>query len=97
MIHKRWHQAMCCAAVVRRLLAIVHAVVAQDGSHSKPVVVEDILTTVRLHATMDLPIAESVNRRFVPPDRQCQQFPWAGNALETFNGNESVRLLKLWC
>ena len=82
--------AVARAAVARRLLALLHAVVAQHLRDAQAVVGEHAAATRLLRAAVRVQRAPAPDRVLVAPERQRQQLVRRAQALEAFDGDEAV-------
>ena len=77
------------AAVRRRFVAFVQAVVAQHLGHAQAIVGEDAFAPRRLRLAVLLVLAPGFDRGGVPPERQREDLARFAEALETFDGDEA--------
>src|ERR1700761_3185486 len=82
------------ATVLRRLRALVHAVVADHAGYADPIIVEDLRAASGLAAAMLGNVAPCLDRRFIAVERQRQELAFLGQALEPFDRDETVDLLQ---
>src|SRR5690349_18205633 len=74
----------------RRLVPLVHAVVAQHGGDAQPVVAQDAAAARRLSLAMMFLVAPGLYRRLVAPEREREQLGVVGQALESLDADEAV-------
>src|SRR6218665_3255736 len=82
------------SAVLRRLVAFEHAVVAQDMADAKTVIGENSVTAGGLCGAVGLDVAPLPHRLLVPPERKGQEFAAHRQTLETLDRNEPVDRFK---
>jgi hypothetical protein len=73
---------MACATIARRLRAILHPIISDDRSDTKPVVGEHLAPSGSLGATMFLDIAPRRDSFLIPEERQREDLARLGQALE---------------
>src|SRR3954452_10436095 len=78
------------AAVLWRLLAIIHAVVADDAGDTQVIIGEDFCAALGLGAAVLHRVAPGLHGRLVPPERHRQDLALVGQALETLDRDEAV-------
>jgi hypothetical protein len=74
---------MACATIARRLRAIVHAIISDDGSDTKPVIGEHIAPPGSLGATMFLDIEPGRDSLIIPKERQREDLVRLGSDSRT--------------
>ena len=82
------------AAVRRHLLAVAHAIVADDAGNAQAIVGEHLGAAFGLRRPMRLDIAPGLDRRFVPPERQRENLATLIETLEALDRDESVDLVE---
>src|SRR5258706_11985232 len=81
-------------AIRRRLLPLVHPVVAKHLRHPQPVVGEDRSPAGGLHAAMLFELAPLRHRFLIPPEREGEDLSGRGQALEALDRDESVAVVE---
>lgn len=81
---------MPLAAIRRRLIAFIEAIVTDDGSDPEAIVGEDAIPPRRLRGAMLGAVAPCPHRRLIAPEGERQEFVRIGEALETLDRDEAV-------
>ena len=77
-------------AVLWRLRAIVHAVIADHAGDAQPVIVENRRAPLALRLAVLRHIAPGRDGVFIPEDRQRQDLAGFGQALEPLDRNKAI-------
>ena len=85
---KRPH-APCAARRMGRLVALIHAIVADHADHAQPVVVKHHLAPGLLRAAMCRQLPPPDHRRLILPERQRQELAGVGQALKPLDADKS--------